>query len=547
MKNQIRAIVLILILIIIALSVGYNSLNEKILALESEIVSEYDMQDKLYIDGKLFERSNIILIDDDYYINYLIAKEVIEETIELSNSGKRIYVDVNKEFVDFGNVELNEYIADNIIDINIPIIENDGVKFIPIEILSRVLQFDYDLINNDFWILTHNQSVSAVGKPNLQIFINENLNIKKEKIEKENNFYAIKINNSYFIANDTYLGYVNIKDIIINENDKSYYNRYINQSRSEIEKPLYLVWDQINSHNESLNFNDNLTEVNANIISPTFLELNINGIIINISDLDYVRWAHDNDLEVWVLVSNSFNTDWTHEMLSNPVLVDRFIAQLGLYATLYEFDGINIDFENVYLEDKQLLNEFVRKLSLVTESMELPLSMDVTVPEGSDQWSKVFDRATLGKYVDYIMVMAYDEYWASSPVSGPVASIPWTINGLEAVLELVDSDKVVLGIPGYMRVWKDYQNSNDSSVLSIKNRDAYLLENEFEVEYLSELMINYSEKKINGVMNRIWIEDEISLKQRIEMLETYSLPGIALWRRGFFDDETEKIFTELLK
>ena len=547
MKNLMVLVILILIIAIVAGAIAFNVLNEKYMALESEMISEQGMMEKLYINGIQYERTDIVLYDDDYYIEYNLARQHINDSIELSNSGQRVYIDINKEFIDFKDEALNQYIADNIIDLNIPLIELDGRNYIPMEILSRILLFEYGNVGNDFWIITQDHLTRIVNDSGTKLFINQNLNIKKELLGENLTFFGSRLDDSFFIVNDSQLGYVPANTVVDLNEDSSLYSRFLEDGNVQVTEPFYLVWDQINSESESRNFNNELAEVNADIISPTFLELNINGIIINKSDLDYVKWAHENDLAVWVLISNSFNPGWTREMMENPELVDRFIAQLALYATIYDFDGINLDFENIYLDDQMLLNQFVEKLSDMTQKLELPLSMDVTVPEGSDQWSVVYDRKTLGKSVDYLMVMAYDEFWASSSVSGPVASIPWTIEGMEKTFELVDKDKVVLGIPGYMRVWKEYQNKSESSVLSIKNRDNYMLENEFEVEYLPDLKINYSEKKINGTLYRIWLEDKTSMEERLDLVKENNLPGIGVWRRGFFDEEIETLIGNFFK
>ena len=39
------------------------------------------------------------------------------------------------------------------------------------------------------------------------------------------------------------------------------------------------------------------------------------------------------------------------------------IAQILQYAHVYDLDGINLDFENVYLDDKERLVQFVRELT----------------------------------------------------------------------------------------------------------------------------------------------------------------------------------------
>lgn len=48
----------------------------------------------------------------------------------------------------------------------------------------------------------------------------------------------------------------------------------------------------------------------------------------------------------------------------------------------------------------------------------------------------------LDKIVDYVMLMAYDEHWRTSPVSGSVASLPWVENGVVNTLKDVPNEKL---------------------------------------------------------------------------------------------------------
>ncbi|MEA3423260.1 MAG: glycosyl hydrolase family 18 protein [Bacillota bacterium] len=545
MKKTNLIINILLIIIIIGLIVSTAILFNRYKALEFELLDEYMMDEWLYVNGERYEKNNIIDIDDRYFIEYKFVKNLIYNDIELSNSEQRAYIKFDSKWADLDDEFLNEFIIDSIVDINIPLVDYNGIKYFPLETIARVLFFEYGFTGNDFWVITQDklETVSISGD---KIFINENLNIPNKQSGNNTDFYGVSTEKAYFVVNDENLGYVSLDSVKAKESARRCLSDYHFDGRKKVDEPFYLVWDQINSYNGALNFNNELVEKSADIISPTFLGLNINGIVINEADYKYVQWVHDMDKEVWVLTSNSFNPQWTNEMLSTPVLVDRFISQLCVLTLIYEFDGINIDFENIYLKDQELLNEFMEKLYRITQKMDIPLSIDVTIPEGSDQWSKVYDRKSLAKSTDYIFLMAYDEFWASSNVSGPVASVPWTVEGLDKTLELVPDEKLALGIPGYMRVWKDYKSGNDSSVLSIKNRDNYVEENGLSVQYLPDLMVNYSEKRENGMLIRVWYEDPVSVSQRLDLVEQYNLPGIGLWRRGFIDSETEIIIQQNL-
>jgi spore germination protein YaaH len=74
------------------------------------------------------------------------------------------------------------------------------------------------------------------------------------------------------------------------------------------------------------------------------------------------------------------------------------------------------------------------------------LSVDVTVIAVNSNWSS-FDRAELSKYANYVALMAYDQHWGGSSVSGSVAQLTWVEQSLKNVLKEVPNEKLLLGVP----------------------------------------------------------------------------------------------------
>ena len=160
------------------------------------------------------------------------------------------------------------------------------------------------------------------------------------------------------------------------------------------------------------------------VISPTwFAVTDSRGTVGSKADWKYVQDAHDKGYKVWALISNSFEPDMTKSFLADESAQDRAVRQILMYTALYDLDGINIDFENVYDDDSDRLTGFVARLAEKLKEQGVLVSLDATVPSGVPMWSNCYDRAALAKIVDYYMVMTYDEHWRTSPVAGSVASI----------------------------------------------------------------------------------------------------------------------------
>jgi spore germination protein YaaH len=282
-----------------------------------------------------------------------------------------------------------------------------------------------------------------------------------------------------------------------------------------------------------------------NVISPTWFHLaDGSGTVQNIADPAYVKWAQSRGYQVWALFSNGFDPKRTTDALATYDLRLKIIKQLVSYVQLYKLQGINIDFENVNVQDKDELTQFVRELTPFMHELNAVVSIDVTPKSGSGNWSQFYDRKALSQTVDYMMVMTYDEYWASSPKAGSVASLPWVEKSVVQILQedQVPPSKLVLGVPFYTRIWteqtKDGQTAVTNKAVGMDAVRQLLADKKLTPAFSPDTGQNYVEYTEDGKRNRIWIEDETSVKARIELVKKYDLAGVASWKRGLELPET---------
>lgn len=279
----------------------------------------------------------------------------------------------------------------------------------------------------------------------------------------------------------------------------------------------------------------------VNVVSPTWFEvMDDEGTIRSKADPNYVAWAHKRGYQVWALWSNSFEPDRTTKVLATYETRLNMIKQLLSYAQIYKLQGINIDFENVHTKDKENLVQFVREFTPLAHEQGLVVSIDVTPKSNSEMWSAFLDRRALGQVVDYMMVMTYDEHWASSPKSGSVASLPWVERSITRILEEDDvpARKLVLGIPLYTRVWTETKAEDgsvkvSSKALGMQAVEKLIQDRKLKPVYEAESGQHYVEYTSEDGRHRIWIEDETSIEARAALVKKYDLGGVATWQRGF--------------
>lgn len=75
------------------------------------------------------------------------------------------------------------------------------------------------------------------------------------------------------------------------------------------------------------------------------------------------------------------------------------------------------------------------------------ISVDVTVNSNSPNWSLCYDREGMAAYVDYEVIMGYDQTPGGSRYSGPVSSYSWLKHHIAMLLKQVPNNKLVLGLP----------------------------------------------------------------------------------------------------
>ena len=276
-----------------------------------------------------------------------------------------------------------------------------------------------------------------------------------------------------------------------------------------------------------------------NVVSPTWFTLaNEKGDLEDRGSLSYSNWAHKNGYKVWALVDNQFNSDLTSKLLGNASARAKFISSLISCAKKYKLDGLNIDFENMYIKDKNAFTQFIKELSKQTKANNLVLSVDVSIIAVNSNWSESFDRAALSEYVDYVALMTYDQHWGGSPVSGSVAQLSWVEQSLKRVLAEVPHEKLLLGVPFYTRLWKEEYVSGSSKpvvtskAISMEEAEKTVAENKAAKIWDPASGQYYAEYKKGNVTYKIWLEDEKSMKLKAELVNKYRLAGIASWKYG---------------
>ena len=275
------------------------------------------------------------------------------------------------------------------------------------------------------------------------------------------------------------------------------------------------------------------------MVSPAFFHINSNGELennIGTSGKEYVEWAHSNGYKVWPMLQNDGTgmMSVTSKIMNDYNKRQKLINEILMACIQYKIDGINLDFENMKQEDKDMYSRFIIELEPRLKEIGLILSVDVTAPDGSETWSLCFDRHVIGDVANYIVFMAYDQYGASSNKAGTTAGYNWVELSLKKFLETeaIESDKIILAIPLYARIWTldDLETVVKQSAVPIKNINKVIPDG-VEKQWDENLKQYYIQYKDGSYTKKMWIEDEKSLTEKISLISKYNLAGVASWEK----------------
>lgn len=501
-----------------------------------------------------------VFVDGKAMLSFDTIKKYFDEYIYFDEKYNTVIItgdtDIIKMELDDNSLNLNGTSK----NIKVPAKKINGVIYVPVEELQKM--YNIAVVHNEKLIITTDnieyKEIKMNQKEKVKLY-KKQLSLTTGKVkageiltvfsgEESKEYAKVRTPNGD-------LGYVKRRDldgtIVLDK-------KIIEDNKNAITKKINLTWEYAENYTPNRLEQEKIEGLN--IISPTWIYMkNTSGDIkFNTLSSEYIRWAKSKGYTLWPTLKNdSMGIEKTSALVTDMYARENIISNVVELALKYGFEGINIDFENMKLKDKDEFSQFIREFSATLRRNNLIASVDVNVPDGSETWSLCYDHKAISDACDYLMLMAYDQYGRTK--AGPVASLTWVENNINKVIERerVDSKKLVLCVPFYSKYRKDkITMSGDEEILkgiststlymkSVKN---YLANPKFKgsVTWDEELGQYYVEYRNQNILERIWAEDENALKEKVKLVNKYNLAGVASWRWGFETPESWQVINETL-
>ncbi|PAF23157.1 glycosylase [Terribacillus saccharophilus] len=262
-----------------------------------------------------------------------------------------------------------------------------------------------------------------------------------------------------------------------------------------------------------------------------------------------LKYAKQHDIDTYAVLSNfgktDFDPDLAHAVMNDKEAKSKFIGHLVHLAAENDFTGINIDFEAIYPEDRDLYSNLIKDTAKALKEHNIQTMVSVPakdIDDPADDWSWPYNYEEIGEYADYVQVMTYDENGSWSD-SGSVASLDWMKRILTFATESINPDKVIMGVPSY---GYDWNLSNPDQNKLIEWDEIYSTIESYDIEPITNeetasMHFNYTEEDQEHI---VWFEDEDSLQEKSYLTNIYGIAGVSVYAMGH---ETESFWKAIDK
>jgi spore germination protein len=276
-------------------------------------------------------------------------------------------------------------------------------------------------------------------------------------------------------------------------------------------------------------------------LSPFGYRMHVDGSLEPINDTAMVQSAIANHVVPIMAITNFSTTDpgtkTAHAILSNPAVITKLLDNVVSTMKTKGYRGLNIDFENVRQDDRELYNQFLRKAvdRLHPEGHFVSSSLAPKTSAGQKGLLyEAHDYKAHGEILDFVVLMTYE--WGYR--FGPPQSIS-PINQIKAVLDyavtVIPRNKIFMGFQVYARDWVlPHVEHVEAETFSMQEAVKRAVQHGAAIQYDHKTetpFFRYADSE--GKTHEVWFEDARSAQAKFDLVKEYKLRGVSYWVLGY--------------
>lgn len=291
------------------------------------------------------------------------------------------------------------------------------------------------------------------------------------------------------------------------------------------------------------------------VIAPGGYSVDAEGVVWGEVDPRVIRLGRERGVPVMPLIVNpGFDQALLTALLNDPEARARAIAAMVELCRRHGHDGIQFDFENVAMPDRDALTQFYREAAdaLHAEGFRISIAVvhrpdDLAGPTRYHKWlfrnwRAGYDLAALAEIGDFVSVMTYSQHTRRTP-PGPQAGVPWVEDVVEYFLEHMPADKLSLGIPTGSQHWYTSQEDRIQPEMALSYSEnvpwaramALVERNEAELIWSDTHQVPYAFYDRGGTFEWLFLENARSFSAKLDIVREHGLRGFSVWVVGAED------------
>lgn len=287
-------------------------------------------------------------------------------------------------------------------------------------------------------------------------------------------------------------------------------------------------------------------------ISPFTYKIKEDGTLDNFL---YSQNIQDSKLDKVMVIANikekgGFSGEIAHLLLSDKVKKSKLIKECYNIIKSKKYKMLNIDFEYVNPEDKNIFIDFITDMKAKLNEINIPLSVCLAPKTSSFQKGLLYeahDYQKIGKIADYVILMTYEwGYTYGEPMA--VSPLPQVKDVIRYAKTVIPKEKIVMGIPNYGYDWKlPYKKGTAANSLSINEANDLAIKEKVEIKHSSAYLTPYfNYKDENNIEHIVHFDDACSYKEKIELAIKEEIGGISIWTITNSNIQLTKLIDEYL-
>jgi cellulose synthase/poly-beta-1,6-N-acetylglucosamine synthase-like glycosyltransferase/spore germination protein YaaH/peptidoglycan/xylan/chitin deacetylase (PgdA/CDA1 family) len=281
---------------------------------------------------------------------------------------------------------------------------------------------------------------------------------------------------------------------------------------------------------------------NLNLVFPEWYFIKPDGGLDARADAQGLAVMRKYGMKIVPMLSNfnssikNFDGKLINELLHNEQKQELLIRQLADTLTSNQFNGINIDFEEINQPSDEYLTAFIKKLYGIFHPKGLLVTIDIAVNDTD------YNLDELDDYTDYIVLMAYDEH-SDATDAGPISSQKWIEAALDNAAKTIDSKKIILGVAAYGRDWMKEPDGTETvtdityaeavSQAKLSNATIDFNNDTYNLSFAFNEKLPQQKNEINK--HEVWFTDAATTFNILRFSDEYGTAGTAMWRLGSED------------